>query len=228
MKAPIAELFESCQGEGRFIGHPVIFIRFWGCNLRCQFNGKSCDTPYAVIQEKEKAKEYNPDELVDQIKSLGPHRLVWTGGEPLIYQNYMVEVCKLLGNDYKHEIETNGTLSPITELQFYMDWFNVSVKLKSSNQEEGYENKRINPKALLTFPQERSCLKFVINGEEDINEIQELIKQTHFENIYLMPQGATRIEILENSAKVVDLCMRYNYIFSSRLHILIWDSKRGV
>ena len=40
---PIAETFDSIQGEGSLLGTPSFFIRTAGCNLRCTW----CDPPYA-------------------------------------------------------------------------------------------------------------------------------------------------------------------------------------
>ena len=32
---PVAEQFDSIQGEGRYMGHPAVFLRTAGCNLLC-------------------------------------------------------------------------------------------------------------------------------------------------------------------------------------------------
>lgn len=44
MKIRLSEIFASVQGEGRFTGMPTIFIRFFGCNLRCDGFGQKCPT----------------------------------------------------------------------------------------------------------------------------------------------------------------------------------------
>ena len=40
---PVAELFDSIDGEGKRTGYMATFVRFAGCNLRCSY----CDTAYA-------------------------------------------------------------------------------------------------------------------------------------------------------------------------------------
>lgn len=43
MNVKISEIFSSVQGEGRWAGHPAVFVRFAGCSNNCWF----CDTKYA-------------------------------------------------------------------------------------------------------------------------------------------------------------------------------------
>ena len=40
-RAPLIEVFHSVQGEGRFVGVPMAFLRVATCPLRCRY----CDTP---------------------------------------------------------------------------------------------------------------------------------------------------------------------------------------
>src|SRR6056297_2501898 len=98
ISANITEIFSSIQGEGIYIGHKQIFIRFSGCNLNCSY----CDTDYSIqdyccIYENEdkyqKVKNpFTPSKLMDEIEKLNPikhHSLSLTGGEPLINAEFL-------------------------------------------------------------------------------------------------------------------------------------------
>ncbi len=109
-KAPVSEIFSSIQGEGLLIGERQIFVRFFGCNLACNF----CDT---ILDEK-KYKLLTADEIILKIKEKLEfpwklHKtLVLTGGEPLIHsefiKNFAYEAKKKL--KLKIMLETNGSL----------------------------------------------------------------------------------------------------------------------
>lgn len=56
MQAQISEVFLSLEGEGPFIGRPMLFVRFFGCNLTCPgFNSTG------------QAPEYLPADHVDSV-----------------------------------------------------------------------------------------------------------------------------------------------------------------
>ena len=47
-------------------------------------------------------------------------------------------------------------------------------------------------------------------------------------DIYLMPMGDTASDIDKNSLSVIELCIKKGFKYSDRLHIRVWDNKRGV
>jgi 7-carboxy-7-deazaguanine synthase len=229
--APICEIFSSIQGEGKNIGVPSVFIRFFGCTLRCNFNGQSCDTPYAVMDGE--CNNMTVDEVVTAVISHRPTNIVFTGGEPTIHQEFIYESIEKLKetkgkNYYIFEMETNGTVAIRHKLGLLLDWCNISIKLKSSNQDLKYEKKRINHDALHSFIKGRCCFKFVINSEYDLAEILMLQEKYPGVPIYVMPEGITKEDILLHSDNVVQLAMANNFIFTTRLHILLWQGMRGV
>ena len=109
----INEIFYSLQGEGRFTGTAAIFIRFSGCNLRCDF----CDTAH------EDGRMMSDEEIVAEASKYPTRHVVLTGGEPSLWiDETFVELLK--GHGYFVQIETNGTHT----LPQNIDWVTFSPK----------------------------------------------------------------------------------------------------
>lgn len=109
----INEIFYSLQGEGFWTGTPIVFIRFAGCNLQCDF----CDTQHDAFTEM------TEDEVLSAIQAFSIHRVCLTGGEPAL-QVTQSFVNLLHRNDYLVHIETNGTQT----LPDGIDWITLSPK----------------------------------------------------------------------------------------------------
>ena len=69
----INEIFYSLQGEGFHTGTPALFIRFSGCNLKCDF----CDTRH------EDGKLMSDEEIVEQAAQCPARMVILTGGAPI-------------------------------------------------------------------------------------------------------------------------------------------------
>ena len=109
----INEIFYSLQGEGFWSGTPIIFIRFSGCNLRCDF----CDTEHYSHTEMSDA------EIIDRIKTFPARRVCLTGGEPSLWiDDALVDRLHEAGKYVC--IETNGT----RPLPASIDWVTCSPK----------------------------------------------------------------------------------------------------
>jgi len=109
--APINEVFCSYQGEGPFWGQPQIFVRFAGCNLRCNY----CDTAYSQ-KISSKTKQYTIEKLLTKIRKFHfplstSHIVSITGGEPLLHIDFLkVLLPALKKSGFSIYLETNGTL----------------------------------------------------------------------------------------------------------------------
>lgn len=102
----IHSVFKTIQGEGPFCGERALFIRLYGCNLRCP----GCDTEYTAAQAA-----HSPTGVVElALKNNWPQGalVVITGGEPF-RQNIGPMVRCLIAAGYPVQVETNGiTYSP--------------------------------------------------------------------------------------------------------------------
>lgn len=125
MTYPIAELFDSIQGEGIHTGLRMFFIRFAGCNVGrytildsplqiiqqanprysiCRSalgNEFLCDTDYHGIGQ------YSVEQLLDGLPA-GVRHVCLTGGEPLIH-NIRPLVDALHSKGLHVHLETSGT-----------------------------------------------------------------------------------------------------------------------
>lgn len=131
-KAHIKEIFTSVQGEGPYIGIKQLFIRFCGCNLKCDY----CDTLGSQIEDvKDGMIELSPLELKDRIEEFDLktiHSISITGGEPLLWSDFLAEFLPMLSN--KIYLETNATLnSNLKKIIEYVDIIAADIKLPSAS-----------------------------------------------------------------------------------------------
>jgi 7-cyano-7-deazaguanosine (preQ0) biosynthesis protein QueE len=225
------EIFYTLQGEGRNVGNPATFIRLSGCNLACVW----CDTPYTWdwqnYDKKEEQMKIDIGTAQDRITGLQCERVVITGGEPMLQQtslNELIEHIKGIDDQYRFEVETNGTIMPKERTIENIDQFNVSPKLDNSGMPY---HKRIKPDVLKALNETgKADFKFVIDTDYNIEEVEVIQDQIGIQSdhIYLMPQGKTEAEQLEKETWLAEKCMFNKYNFTPRLHIQLWGSKRGV
>lgn len=235
----LSEMFVSIQGEGPFTGHPAFFIRAGGCNLKCPGFGKSgCDSNFSVdASNKDKWKKFEgPAELV---KAIGrewegfsqpmPGLVVITGGEPTLQYDLM-SFAAAISQDTKVQVETNGLkLHHLQFGAFNMEntTFVVSPKLSNAGYKdwkESYEEvlSKVNPSNFF--------FKFVVGSEADVGEAEEFVEyfQLNREKVYLMPLGANSDELAKTSEFVWNKCVELGFKFSDRMHIRVFNDKRGV
>lgn len=205
IKARIAEVFESVQGEGLYLGEKQIFVRFFGCNLNCSY----CDT------KLDRFMEYDAHELFEEIKLYRDkyHSISFTGGEPLLCKDFLKEILKLTAkHGHKHYLETNGTLVPeLEELIGHIDIVAMDLKLPSSSGMGNLWN--IHKKFLKVACQKEVFLKAVIcqsTQEEDLEEALGLIKEVSPSSVLvLQPNNYENHGALnEKMFKFKEICSR--------------------
>ncbi len=145
LKANLAEIMESIQGEGLLVGSRQIFLRFTGCNLRCAY----CDTPasleplpYCRVAKvtgrgdlwEQVPNPFSVEQVLEQLKNYTSQWISLTGGEPLVWADFIKEMgASLKSKGYKLLLETNGTLyEQLGECLPYIDLISMDYKLASA------------------------------------------------------------------------------------------------
>ena len=197
-KSEIKDIFSSVQGEGIFAGARQIFIRFKRCNMACAF----CDT-----SSEGAVKEYSPAVLIREIKALdkskGPHHSVsLTGGEPLIYTEFLKSFLPLLKREkFKSYLETNGTLpGELEEVIDLIDIVAMDFKLPSSTGQRAYWKEHL--EFLRIAVRKKVFVKSVIAADtkkDDIEEAVKLIRMVN-KNIPFIIQPAEAVKNFDKKA----------------------------
>ena len=144
------------------------------------------------------------------------------------------ELVRELKKEGKHiTIETSG-IAYMSDMP--CDLMSISPKLSNSIPDNEklmaiHENSRLDLAVLGELIDHYDYqLKFVIDNEYDLTEIEETLKHlgnVDPEKIMLMPQASTSDELIKKSHIVAELCKRTRYTFSQRLQVQLWNSKRG-
>ena len=222
----INEIFYSLQGEGFLAGVPSVFVRLAGCPLRCRW----CDTKYAWDQKA--GQDYSVDKIAQTIKQWLCKFIVITGGEPMTNSDLPQLVQELKAADKHITIETAG-IAFIPDLA--CDLISISPKLSNSTPTDlelaaTHEDSRLDIAVLRELIDNyKYQLKFVVGSQDDLPEIQQTLENIgniDSEKVMLMPQAATRDELLAKSPMVADMCKRTGFAFSQRLQVFLWNNRR--
>lgn len=231
------KVFYTVEGEGTYAGVPSVFMRLSMCNLTCK-GFASNDSPYGcdsfVSWSVKNRLTFN--EIIDNyfIKTGYVERLKngailkLTGGEPFIQQKQLIRFIqyfvKLFNFTPRIDFETNATIMPLPAWkEEFNATFTTSPKLKSNGDPEEL---RYKPEVLNYHARVNSGFKFVVQSIDDIKEIEEMyVNRFNIKKsvVYLMPCCGSRKELIEKSAQVVEWCKEYNYLYSPRLQLLVWD-----
>ena len=206
---------------------PSVFVRLAGCPLRCKW----CDTKYAWAEDA--GEDLTIAEIVEAVCKCNCKFVVITGGEPMVNFEIRQLTRELKAAEKYITIETAG-IAYIPEIP--CDLMSISPKLSNSVPSEAepatiHNDSRLDLAVLgELIANYHYQLKFVVDSGNDLPEIQEVIEQTGNidpEMVMLMPQAATRDELLAKSPIVADICKQTGFAFSQRLQVLLWNNQKG-
>lgn len=217
----VSEIFLSIEGEGKRVGTPCVFIRLYGCNLRCSY----CDSLYAI--EGKDYQELSINQIVDELKKYDVKNVTLTGGEPLIHKDVDDLINKLISEKFFINVETNGTVKPIIKGEniFYtVDWKSPSSMMMDKMNLSVFKNLSKN-----------DVIKFVVGNIEDLLQAESVIQRLQelyndeIPSIFISPIF-NRID----NESIVNFILHSEILkkqtrFQIQLHKIIWNPEmRGV
>jgi 7-carboxy-7-deazaguanine synthase len=223
IKIPMVEIFETVEGEGTRAGFPTIFVRLFGCNLRCSW----CDTKYSYPPDKA-GQVMTIGEIVSEVRKYSSRHICLTGGEPLLYgEHSLALIHALLEIDTLIDlhIETNGAI----DLSYFIERIHspkVRYIMDFKLPDSGEMNKMIYENFAELRPQDE--IKFVIASEADFTVARNVLESN---KTAALPLFSPVWETMR-PAKLVELMLQYKLShikLNMQLHKIIWDpAMRGV
>lgn len=216
---PVAEIFSSVQGEGRWTGTPMAFVRLAGCTVgkpytpaareqlglqvyqeRCtDWSGSSfpCDTNYRM------SKRMTSDEIArtDEVKNA--LRVSITGGEPLMHDlTELVSALAYLGK--KIHIETSATLRipdclQVSESSVYEWQRSLKLWLVASPKKD-YRIDVLN---------EADEIKVLVGSDFDEQQFESRFYGPYGEKLSLLPINDENTLNMDNVNRCMQLLQRY-------------------
>jgi 7-carboxy-7-deazaguanine synthase len=210
IKLPVVETFRAIQGEGPEAGTPTTFLRVAGCNMipKCNF----CDSAFSWLPNMQILR-LDVNELANALRNTS--HITVTGGEPVLYDVSLGKLYDILDNETHISVETNG----LTQTKVPYDTIVISPK-----------KQKVNLEALTNYAgMQNTYFKFVYERGKDL-WWEEVISKTGIplDRVYIMPQGRTTQDQLRMMPEVIDYCLKQNFKFSPRLHVLAFNERRGV
>lgn len=225
----VKELFPTIQGEGPLAGEPCVFVRLQGCNLKCWF----CDTDFEngdawmVPKLFKKLMEIYPAQR--NVVSSKQRLCVITGGEPMM-QRIGLLVTTLLGNKWRVQIETAGTLweelpeSPDLEVVCSPKTAKVHPEMRKRVTAWKYlirADDSYDPADGLPISNTQDVLK--AGGLNPSRApLRPMAKPTKHAPVFLQPvEESTPEETGRNITEAVDRALRYGYRLSLQQHKIL-------
>jgi len=212
-KVHLIEKFLTYQGE-IFSGRRSLILRYKTCNridnnCGCYF----CDTKDKLNSlDIFECSLYEIQDIINKSKC----DIILTGGEPT-YKKNLEETIDIISNikNCKFMIESNG-LNIRDVIHYDNVYFVFSPKFFNQKEIQDNFNKVVEFKYW-----DNLYLKIVFRNSPLVLKFLELIsEELPPKQIYLMPEGKTKEEILQNSKETIRIADKFNFNLSTRMHIM--------
>lgn len=180
-RVKLSEIFTSIEGEGILFGTKTMFVRLAGCPLKCHW----CDTPYALPLDS--GSDYSLDEAKELVSnSLHPntYKVNFTGGEPLVQHEAVIELAKFVR---QRGLRTYLESACYDAARFakvlpYIDLVKIEFKLKDSKVVDekhygGLLRNELECLKLAISSGKTSYIKIVVTNSSSLKEFKELVHE---------------------------------------------------
>ena len=219
----ISESFTSLQGEGRYAGYQMLFIRTSGCSRACDF----CDSKYhqngTEMTEKEVAKLIKRRcKFIRTPYIIRNHKTIcFTGGEPLIFVDEILDVISRFNYwfDYRYDfhLETNGDLlsdQVLRDIEGEIIYISISPKMKDVAVKCKHLCERLDSEM------------YDIKVVTDLDKVG--VDMLKYATILMPLTTYNEVKDKQIRKKVWQYCVDNGLRYSPRLHYEVFGQKRGV
>ncbi len=217
VRAGLQEIFSSIQGEGIWVGKRQIFVRFNACHLKCAY----CDTPqrvasaYCEIEQScgssEKTLLENPVSVESVlnwiwhfVRQTRHHSISFTGGEPLLYTDFLKSLLPEVVSLLPVYLETSGTQPD--KLAEIIDWVNIiamDIKLPSATGEAmQLENHR---QFYQASSDKELFVKLVFSEQTPLSELEAVSEIVTHQRTPIILQPMTSLTTGENTVSAAKI-----------------------
>lgn len=216
MFAKICEIFYSLQLEGAYIGYPASFVRFSGCNLDCFF----CDTKYAFSEYETMSIE----QVESTVFSFNCKRIIFTGGEPLLFKDFIKFFIDNFSKKYDFFLETNGTI-----------WVDFLDKFKHIVVSPKFDS--LNYEVLNKYSMHDNVeFKILVENSDAFKEFENFFENLKLESATIQPvyyPNEPLNAFLERSKNIIEAFKRsklanYDVRLIIQNHKILYGEQRGV
>jgi organic radical activating enzyme len=218
----LIEVFNTYQGEGPDSGRQMTIARHRACDRVDHKNACPwCDTLVKMRISCE--ADYSIEDINLQVKLTSG--LMITGGEPSYRDNLDNTRTLLRETDFSVcNIETNGyNVSALLNIVSDFELRDKDIKVIYSPKFFSEVELQTEVEHILSvIKDEHLYLKFVNDGAQYIYTCLDAIVplQRDKNQIWVMPEGKTREDLIKNSGPTMDLIEKFGVNFSSRNHII--------
>ena len=212
MQAKILEIFRSIQGEGKYVGVPQVFVRFFECNMHCVW----CDTPNSIGDGKREYQEFDGKNLFGTIRRLwqNAHSVSLTGGEPLLQKDCIQELLPLLKKaKMPVYLETNGIFyQELQDIIEDVDIIAMDFKLPSSTKCRAYWDEH--EKFLAVARRKDIFIKAVISSTtaaEDIIRAVAIVAKIDPDILFILQPNYFEMKngVVQRCQELHEYCLRH-------------------